>query len=158
MASFNKVILLGNMVRDPELRQTPSGTSVCTFSIAVQRAYGRTAAENNGEPNADFFTVNAWDKRAEFVCRYFKKGSAILVCGSLQNRSWTDNQGQKRYATEIRADEITFGSSASNGGSQQGAPEAPQQGYTPSSYSTPSFQSSPSASFEDIPDDGSLPF
>lgn len=155
MASFNKVILLGNMVADPELRQTPSGTSVCSFRIAVGRRFGRG---NEPEQNTDFFTVNAWDKTAEFVSRYFKKGSAILVCGSLQNRSWTDNQGQKRNVTEIRADEVTFGSSASNGGSQQGAPEAPQQGYTPSSYSTPSFQSTASTGFEDIPDDGSLPF
>ena len=153
MASFNKVILLGNMVADPELRQTPSGTSVCSFRIAVGRRFTRG---NESEPTTDFFTVNAWDKNAEFVSRYFKKGTAILVCGSLQNRSWTDNQGQKRTVTEIRADEVTFGSSASSG-NQQSAPEA-QQGYTPSSYSTPSFQSPATASFEDIPDDGSLPF
>ncbi len=154
MASFNKVILLGNMVADPELRQTTSGKSVCSFRIAVQRTFSRNA---DGESNTDFFTVNAWDKRAEFVCRYFKKGNAILVCGNLQNRSWTDNQGQKRYATEINADEITFGSSASNGGAQSSAP-AEAQGYTPSTYSTPSFSNAPGANFEDIPDDGSLPF
>ena len=153
MASFNKVILLGNMVADPELKQTPSGVSVCSFRIAVGRRFSRA---NESEPTTDFFTVNAWDKNAEFVSRYFKKGTAILVCGSLQNRSWTDNQGQKRTVTEIRADEVTFGSSATNG-NQQSAPEA-QQGYTPSSYSTPSFQSPATASFEDIPDDGSLPF
>ncbi len=155
MASFNKVILLGNMVADPELRQTASGKSVCSFRIAVGRGYNRG---NEEEANTDFFNVTAWDRTAEFVSRYFKKGNAILVCGRLQNRSWTDNQGQKRITTEITADEVTFGSSASNGGNPQSAPEAPQQGYTPSSYSTPSFQSSPSASFEDIPDDGSLPF
>lgn len=154
MASFNKVILLGNMVADPELRQTPSGKSVCTFRIGVQRRFARQV---DAETNSDFFTVNAWERNAEFVCRYFKKGSAILVCGNLQNRSWTDNQGQKRYATEVHADEVTFGSSAASGNAAPtGAPEA--TGYTPSTYSTPSFSNAPSASFEDIPDDGGLPF
>ena len=155
MASFNKVILLGNMVADPELRQTQSGKSVCSFRIAVGRGYGRN---NDEETNTDFFSVTAWDRTAEFVSRYFKKGNAILVCGRLQNRSYTDNQGQKRTVTEVVADEVTFGSQASGNAPQQSAPEAPQQGYTPSSYSTPSFQSSTTSNFEDIPDDGSLPF
>ena len=154
MASFNKVILLGNMVADPELRQTPGGKSVCSFRIGVQRRFARQGVD--AESSSDFFTINAWEKTAEFVCRYFKKGSAILVCGTLQNRSWTDNQGQKRYATEVNADEVTFGSSAASGNAAPGAPEA--TGYTPSTYSTPSFSNAPSASFEDIPDDGGLPF
>jgi single-strand DNA-binding protein len=152
MPSFNKVILMGNMVADPELRQTPSGLSVCTFSIAVQRRFSR-AQEN--EKTTDFFTVNAWDKNAEFVCRYFKKGNPVLVCGSLQTRNWVDQQGQKRYATEVRADEITFASSASSNNSS-----ASESGntYTPGAYSAPTFNNAQGASFEEIPDDGSLPF
>ena len=152
MPSFNKVILMGNMVADPELRQTPSGLSVCTFSIAVQRRFSR-AQEN--EKTTDFFTVNAWDKNAEFVCRYFKKGNPVLVCGSLQTRNWVDQQGQKRYATEVRADEITFASPASSNSSS-----APESGntYTPGAYSAPTFNNAQGATFEEIPDDGSLPF
>ncbi len=152
MASFNKVILLGNMVADPELRQTPSGKSVCSFRIGVQRRFARTQDQESG---SDFFTINAWEKTAEFVTRYFKKGSAILVCGTLQNRSWTDQQGQKRYATEINADEVTFGSSASGNGS---APAGETSNYTPGAYSAPTFNNAQGASFEEIPDDGSLPF
>ena len=152
MASFNKVILLGNMVADPELRQTPSGKSVCSFRIGVQRRFSRAQDQ---ESSSDFFTINAWDKTAEFVSRYFKKGSAILVCGTLQNRSWVDQQGQKRYATEINADEVTFGSSA-NGNSQNASDTG--NTYTPGAYSAPTFNNAQGASFEEIPDDGSLPF
>ena len=155
MASFNKVILLGNMVADPELKQTQSGKSVCSLRLAVGRAYSRNSDEEN---NTDFFNVTAWDRTAEFITRNFKKGSAILVCGRLQSRNYTDNQGQKRTAIEVVADEVTFGSSAPSATAHASAPVAPQQGYTPSSYSTPSFQSPATASFEDIPDDGSLPF
>ena len=155
MPSFNKVILMGNMVADPELRQTPSGLSVCTFSIAVQRRFSR-AQEN--EKTTDFFTVNAWDKNAEFVCRYFKKGSPILVCGQLQTRTWTDNQGQKRYATDVVADEVTFTSSVNQaGGVAPGMTDAPAT-YSPSVYGNPSFNSASDANFEEIPNDATLPF
>ena len=151
MASFNKVILVGNMTADPELKQTTSGASVCSFSIAVNRRF--TKAEQ-GQQTVDFFNIVAWRQTAEFVSRYFKKGNPILVCGQLQNRSWTDNQGQKRYVTEISADEVSFVSGA-NGGNG-----APAQGstYTPDAYATPSFNSASSASFEEIPGDDSLPF
>ena len=101
MASFNKVILIGNMTADPELRQTPSGVSTCSFSIAVNRKM----AKNN---EVDFITIVTWRQTAEFVSRYFKKGKPILVCGSLQTRSWSDQQGNKRYATEVVADEVSF--------------------------------------------------
>ena len=152
MASFNKVILIGNMTADPELKQTQTGTSVCSFSIAVNRRFSK----NEQGQTVDFINIVAWRQSADFVCRYFKKGNPILVCGQLQTRTWTDNQGQKRYATEVHADEVTFGSSAASGNAAPGAPEA--TGYTPSTYSTPSFSNAPGASFEDIPDDGGLPF
>ena len=151
MASFNKVILVGNMTADPELKQTTSGTSVCSFSIAVNRRFTRA---EQGQQTVDFINIVAWRQSAEFVSRYFKKGNPILVCGQLQTRTWTDNQGQKRYATEVIADEVSFVSGPA------GANGAPAQGstYTPEAYSTPSFNSASSASFEEIPGDESLPF
>ena len=158
MASFNKVILVGNMTADPELKQTTGGVSVCSFSIAVNR---RFAKAEQGQQNVDFINIVTWRQSAEFVSRYFKKGNPILICGQLQTRSWTDNQGQKRYATEVIADDISFGAPAS--ANQGGAPAdeqrtAPAQSYTPSAYGTPSFSSAPSANFEEIPGDDSLPF
>lgn len=151
MASFNKVILIGNMTADPELKQTTAGLSVCTFSIAVNR---RFAKADQGQQTVDFINIVAWRQTAEFVSRYFKKGNPILVCGQLQTRSWTDNQGQKRYATEVSADEVSFVTAAA------GANGAPAQGntYTPDAYATPSFNSASGASFEEIPGDDSLPF
>ena len=103
MASFNKVILIGNMTADPELKQSTSGISVCSFSIAVNRKFAK-----EGEQSCDFITIQTWRQTAEFVTRYFKKGKPILVCGQLQVRTWTDNQGNKRYATEVVADEVSF--------------------------------------------------
>ena len=149
MASFNKVILVGNMTADPELKQTTTGTSVCSFSIAVNRRFTKA---DQGQQTVDFINIVTWRQSAEFVSRYFKKGNPILVCGQLQTRTWTDNQGQKRYATEVIADEVTFVGPATTGAPTQGTP------YTPEAYSTPSFSSAPGASFEEIPGDESLPF
>ena len=101
MAGLNKVILMGNLTKDPEFKTTPSGVSVTTFSIAV----GRRFAKQGDEVTADFFNIVAWRNTAEFVSKYFNKGRAIVVVGSLQNRSWTDQNGQKRYITEVIADE-----------------------------------------------------
>ena len=148
MASFNKVILMGNMTADPELKQTTSGISVCSFTIAVNR---RGAKATDGQPTVDFIDIVAWRQSAEFVSRYFKKGNPILICGQLQTRSWTDNQGQKRYATEVVADEVSFVANATAGG------VAPA-GYTPEAYGAPTFASDSSANFEEIPNDDGLPF
>ena len=151
MASFNKVILIGNMTADPELKQTAAGISVCSFSIAVNR---RFAKPEQGQQNVDFINIVTWRQSAEFVSRYFKKGNPILVCGQLQTRTWTDNQGQKRYATEVVADEVSFVTSAAQGAQ---APTAGAPGYTPEAYGAPSF-STGSANFEELPSDGDLPF
>jgi single-strand DNA-binding protein len=146
MASFNKVILVGNMTADPELRQTQGGTSVSTFSIAVNRRFSK-----DGEQACDFISVVAWRQQAEFVTRDVKKGKPILVCGQLQTRTWTDNQGNKRYATEVVADEVSFvGSNESSG---DGKNNAPVQPYVPSAYQTGN-----QAQFEEIPNDETLPF
>lgn len=148
MASFNKVILIGNMTADPELKQTTGGVSVCSFSIAVNR---RFAKAEQGQQNVDFINIVTWRQQAEFVSRYFKKGNPILVCGQLQTRNWTDNQGQKRYTTEVVADEVSFVASANQAA-------APGGSYTPDAYGAPSFNSAPSANFEEIPNDSDLPF
>ena len=154
MASFNKVILMGNMTADPELRQTTSGISVCSFSIAVNRRFSKS--EQN-QQSVDFINVVAWRQQAEFVSRYFKKGNPILVCGQLQTRTWTDNQGQKRYATDVVADEVSFVGPASQGGISEDDRPA-QQSYTPAAYGAPSFNNTQNNNFEEIPGDESLPF
>ncbi len=154
MADLNKVILMGHMTADPELKQTNTGISVCSFSIGVNRRYSKA---DQGQQSVDFLNIVAWRQQAEFVSRYFKKGSSIVVCGSLQTRNWTDTQGQKRYVTEVVADEISFGAPAASQGAAAGDRPA-AQGYTPAAYGTPSFNSAPSANFEEIPGDESLPF
>ena len=155
MADLNKVILMGHMTADPELKQTTSGISVCSFSIGVNRRYSRA---EQGQQSVDFINIVSWRQQAEFVSRYFKKGSSIIVCGSLQTRNWTDNQGQKRYVTEVVADEVSFGAPAA-ANAQGGLDVKPAaQGYTPTAYGAPSFDSAPSANFEEIPGDESLPF
>ena len=104
MAGVNKVILMGNLVADPELRMTQSGTAVASLKIAV----GRRFAKDTDEVKADFFDCVAWRNTAEFVSKYFSKGKQIVIVGSLQNRSWTDNEGKKRYSTEVIIDECYF--------------------------------------------------
>ncbi len=158
MASFNKVILIGNLVADPELRQTPTGISVCRFTLAINRRFSRNnSAEGQGaqQQTADFITVVAWRQSAEFVARWFKKGRPILVCGQLQSRSWTDQQGAKHYATEVVADEVSFVESKNDA-----APGANNTQYTPDAYGTPAYSNAADdvKSFEETPDDGSLPF
>ena len=148
MASFNKVILIGNMVSDPELKQTQGGLSVSSFSIAVNRRF----KGENGQQECDFIPIVAWRQQAEFVCKYFKKGNPILVCGQLQTRSWTDSKGEKRYTTEIIADEVSFVASA-NQNEQKPTAQPIQNGYTPNAYSGVNNQN-----FEEIPTDGDLPF
>ena len=151
MASFNKCILMGRLTADPELKQTTSGVSVCRFTIAVDRRYTKE------EKQTDFITVVAWRQTAEFISRYFAKGSAILVCGELQTRSWTDNDGNKRYITEVVASEASFceaknnsegNSYSNNSNAAQSKNEAPT--YLPDAYAAPMF--------EEVEDDGNLPF
>ena len=109
--NFNKVILGGRLTADPELKQTSNGIAVTSFSIAVNRQYSKNAEQRQ----TDFFNVVAWRQQAEFISRYFHKGSSICVVGALQTRSWTDPQGQKRTATEIVVDEAHFVDSKGEG-------------------------------------------
>lgn len=101
--NLNKVILAGRMVADPELKQASNGKSVTTFRLAVNRRL-----VNGENPEADFFNVTAWQSTAEFISKFFRKGSAICIFGRIQNRTWTDQSGQKRYTTDIIADEANF--------------------------------------------------
>lgn len=145
--NFNKVMLGGRLTADPENKQTETGISVTRFTIAVNRRYSKDASQQ-----ADFFNVTAWRATGDFVSKFFKKGSSIFVVGTIQNRSWTDADGNKRYATDIVADEVSFVDSRSeNSGAGQ---------YTPDSYNEPSFSSSAADApkFEEIKGDDDLPF
>ena len=109
--NLNKVVLGGRLTADVELKQTPSGVSVCSFTLAINRR--RTS--NDEQQTADFINCVAWRGTAEFISKYFKKGSSICVCGAIQTRSWNDEKGQKRYATEVVVDEAMFVDSKGDG-------------------------------------------
>lgn len=112
---LNKVILMGRLTRDPELKYTPSNVAVCSFSIAVDRRYARPGEQKQ----TDFINIVTWRNTAEFVSKYFVKGQMINVCGSLQTRTWDDAQGVKHYATEVVADEVNFCGDNRSGAVQQ---------------------------------------
>lgn len=101
---MNKCILVGNLVRDPELTQTQSGTSVCRFSIAVNRNFTNA----NGEREADFINIVTWRTIAENCGKYLVKGKKVALCGQIQTRSYDDRNGEKRYVTEVVADDVEF--------------------------------------------------
>ena len=123
---LNKVILMGRITRDLELKTTPSGVSVLTFSIAVDRSFVRQGEERQ----ADFITCVAWRQQAEFINRYFGKGRMIAVVGNLRTRTYDDKNGTKHYVTEVYVDEASFtGEPKQQGGYQGGYQQqpAPQQ-------------------------------
>ena len=111
---MNKVYLIGNLTRDPELSETASGVAFCRFSIAVNRAFTGT----DGNREADFFNITVWRNQAENCGKYLKKGSKIAIVGSLQNRSYEDKEGVKRTVTDIVASEVEFLSSGNRSDSQ----------------------------------------
>ena len=133
---LNRVIIMGRMVRDPELRRTGSGVAATSFTIAVDRDY---QSKDGGERKADFIDCVAWRQTGEFVSKYFTKGSMIVVSGRLQIRPWTDKEGNKRRTAEVVADNVYFGESKRSnegnayGGNTYAAPAAPAYG----SYSAP---------------------
>lgn len=150
--NLNKVILCGRLTADPELKQTPNGISCLSFTIAVNRRY-QSKSDSQAAQQADFISAVAWRQTAEFISRYFKKGSAICVTGSIQTRSWTDQQGQKRYATDVVVDEAMFVDSKNEN------PSASFGGN--GSYDvTPAYSSgnNVASSFEEIKTDDDLPF
>ena len=148
--NLNKVVLCGRLTADPELKQTQNGIAVVSFTIAVNRRFTRGAdGQNNSQ--ADFINCVAWRQTAEFISRYFKKGSSLCVTGSIQTRTWNDNTGAKRYATDVVVDEAMFVDSRSdNVGSAS---------YVPDAYGSPSYSSGVEApNFEEVKTDDDLPF
>ena len=140
---LNSIIIMGRLTADPELRSTSSGLSVTSFTVAVDRGYVRAGEEKK----TDFIPVVAWRQTADFVSKYFRKGSMIAVQGSLQSRSYEDKNGNKRVAYEVIADQVSFcGSKAESGtGSYESA--------SPSSYNNSSADD-----FSSVVDDDDLPF
>lgn len=133
---FNRIILMGRLTRDPELRTTQSGIQMCRFSVAVDRAYSK-----GEEKQTDFIDITAWRQTAEFVCKWFTKGRMILVEGKLQNNNYTDQNGVKHYQNVVIADSVAFcgdksGNQQSGGQAQQN--QQYQQGYgQPQQYQNP---------------------
>ena len=176
---LNRVILMGRLVSDPELKTTASGISVTSFRIAVDRNYVKQGEERK----ADFIDIVCWRQQAEFVCRYFGKGAMIAVDGQLQSRTYQAKDGTNRYVTEVVAENVSFtgerrdnsgfGGQSYGGqnygnqsygsqsyGSQQPYGAAPQQSYQqqPAQPAQPSYQSGSNADFQEMPLDDDLPF
>lgn len=133
---LNRIIVMGRMTRDPELRRTNSGTAVASFTVAVDRDF----KSQSGEKETDFIDIVAWRSTAEFVSKYFSKGRMAVVEGRLQIRDWTDKNGNKRRSAEIVADNVYFGDSKRDGGDN------------------PDYAPAPSGGFNEIEDVGVLPF
>lgn len=141
--NLNKVVLAGRMVESPELRTTPTGLPVTQFRLAVNKR----GAKDGQQPQADFITVVAWRQTAEFITRYFKKGNSICVVGSIQTRSYTDKNNQKRTATEVVADEAYFVESKAETNPQYAPPawNTPQtaQNLTQTYYTQQAYTNTP---------------
>lgn len=140
---MNKVFLIGNLTRDPELTTTPSGVSVCRFAIAVNRNY--TSAD--GERQTDFFNITAWRDLGERVAQYQKKGSKVAVAGSIQMRNYEDNQGVKRTAVDIIAQDVEFLSPRASG--EEGGQD---------SYAAPASSGKKKPVLQAFEDDSDIPF
>ena len=122
MANLNKVFLIGNLTRDPELRYTPGGTAVANLGIAVNRRFKDSSGELKEE--VCFLTVTVWDKQAEACCQYLKKGRPVFVEGVLQSRFWETSDGQKRSAIDVRAERVQFLGSYGTGAKDKEQAEA----------------------------------
>lgn len=153
MASYNKVILIGRLTNAPELKQTQSGVSVTNFILAVDRKYNK-----GEEKQADFPAIIAWRNTAEFICKYFTRGSMILIEGELQTRSWTDQQGNKHYATEVVAENAQFCEAKKNSETNNAHQNqnAAQGDFGASGWGNPIASVQPN--FEEMKADEDLPF
>jgi single-strand DNA-binding protein len=151
--NYNKVIIGGRLTADPELKQTQSGVSVCSFTVAVNRRFQSKTADAQ---QTDFINVVAWRQGAELVSRYFRKGSSICVTGSIQTRKYQDKDGNNRVSTEVVADEISFVDSKGESSASQGGFGSP---YAPENYA-PSFSSQDEAApqFQEMSGEDDLPF
>ena len=149
--NLNKVILGGRITADPEIRQTQNGIAVCSFSIAVNR--------RGNADQTDFINCQAWRQTAEFLCRYFRKGSSVCIIGNIQTRSYTDKEGIKRSVTEVIAEEVNFVDSKGEISASVGQNDAPKAN-TPANYIPDAYKSNSSSqtSFELVEHDDDLPF
>ena len=143
--NLNKAILIGRLTADPELKNTPAGVAVTSFTVAVNRRQQKDKAQE-----ADFISCVAWRQSAEFVCRYFRKGNSICVIGSIQTRSWTEQNNTKRYATEVVAEEVRFVDSKSDTGTP-----VP---YVPEAYVNDTSSGEVKVSLEEMAAADDLPF
>lgn len=165
---YNRVILMGRLTRDPELRQTPGGISMCRFSVAVDRQY----AKQGEERQADFFDVTAWRNTADFVCKYFAKGKMIHIEGRLQNNNYTDQNGVKHYQNVVIADSVSFcgDKTGQRDAASDPPPNAPQtaqrsaqspgqpQAAAPATQQQNEIGLGDLGEFEEILSDGEVPF
>lgn len=139
---LNKIILMGRLVADPEIKTTPSGVAVCRFKVAVDRPY-----QKGKEKQADFIPCTSWRNTAEFVSRYFAKGKMIIAEGSLRNNDYTDKNGIKHYSMDVQVDNVSFG-----GDKKDDAPSTRQ------AENNSAEINKTLAEFEEILDDGECPF
>ena len=154
---LNHITIMGRLTRDPELRHTQSNTPVASFTVAVDRDF---SGRDGGEKQTDFIDCVAWRQTGEFVSKYFRKGSMIVVSGKLQSRKWQDRDGNNRTNWDVIADNVYFGESRRDGGDTTGndrsynrsEPARRENSYN-SNYSNNSY-----SSFSEMEDDGDLPF
>lgn len=154
---LNVVVLMGRLVADPELRHTPNDVAVTSFRIAVDRAYSKSQ-----DKQADFIDVTAWRQTAEFVCRYFTKGSMIAVHGSLRVDNYTDRDGNKRTRYGVQADNVSFcGGKKESGSYDAGDPPSHNSDnsyHQSGSPAPPAYSNGDAGNFQALPDDDDLPF
>ncbi|MBW7572028.1 single-stranded DNA-binding protein [Caproiciproducens faecalis] len=150
---LNVAVLMGRLVADPELRHTPNDVSVTSFTIAVDRSYVKSGADRQ----ADFIDVVAWRSTADFVCRYFHKGQLVAVQGSIQTRTYTDKDGNKRKAFEVVADNVHFAESKRDSVGAQGN-NYHSKTETTNEQPVPAYTSGDTGDFEEMPLDDDLPF
>ena len=149
---LNKIVIMGRLVRDPDLRRTQAGTAVAAFTLAVERDFKDAAT---GERTADFIDCVAWRQTGEFVSRYFSKGRMAVAEGRLQLRDWVDRDGNKRRSAEVVVEQMYFGDSRSEGGQKSGQPVPKEAGYQ-EAYSSTGREADEFRELQD--DDGELPF
>ena len=155
---YNRVILMGRLTRDPELRTTQSGIQMCRFSVAVDRQY----AKQGEERQADFFDVTVWRNTADFVCKYFTKGKMIHIEGRLQNNNYEDKNGVKHYSNIVIGDSVSFcGDKSGAQGQQDYKPSqaaVPQSSHAPAKQQQNEIDLGDLGEFEEILSDGEVPF
>ncbi len=148
---MNKVILSGNLTRDPEVRYTQSGTAYAKMGIAVNRPYSSKNTE--GQTTVDFFNMTSWGKTAEFCQRYLKKGSSVIVEGRIENNNYEDKNGVKHYSVDIHVDNIEFAGRKSSGGGDNSS------GDSGNNYGGGNYENNSGGSnYNDNPDDVDVPF